>query len=180
MIKIKQGIPGILTRRMLSRGLLDRGGGLYPVDGYIQWLDLGVAASAFTTVLDRVGVLDAASIVAGELVQADAFFTSGTVSFYSADGASIDAKTFTQLNTHYNSVNGGEMLWVKVSDDALSAFAVQYALDKEWTPIEYLRNVAFFDGTPLIPFAVTPGTGIGPDGDWFTYDGTHILLVEDV
>lgn len=149
-----------------------------PASGYVQWLDLGISGGAFTTVSDRIGVLDAASIVAGELVQTDAFFTSGAVSFYSADGASIDSKTHTQLLAHYNSINGGDNLWVRVSVDGLLAFAVQYPLDFAWTPTKYLQNIGIFGGTPVIP-AQPVENGIGPNGDWFTYDGTHIILVED-
>jgi hypothetical protein len=79
------------------------------------------------------------------LLQTDAYFEGGTVSFYSADGTTADRKTYADMLAHYTSANGAYNLWLKlVSPSVLRAD--QYPLDKDWTPSEITRNETFYGG----------------------------------
>jgi hypothetical protein len=81
------------------------------------------------------------------IVQTDsAVFGAGTVSFWSADGSTLDEKTKAQMDTHYNNTNGSYTLWIRKSGDNIYE-AVQYPLDQDFTPAEVLRNEAYFGGT---------------------------------
>jgi hypothetical protein len=76
----------------------------------------------------------------------NSFVFGNGVSFWSADGSSWDEKTKAQMDTHYNNTNGSKTLWIrKVGDNIYEA--VQYPLDRDFTPAEVLRNEAYFGGT---------------------------------
>ena len=81
-----------------------------------------------------------------DLVQTDSVFTSGTTSFWSADGATQDEKTFAQLIDHANNRNGYNRIWVKVVDGRIICIA-QYDLDKDFLPSDVLKNERYFGGT---------------------------------
>ena len=81
-----------------------------------------------------------------DLIQTDSVFTSGTVSFWSADGSAQDEKTFAQLIDHAANRNGYHRVWVKVADGRVIAVA-QYNLDKDFLPNDVLKNERYFGGT---------------------------------
>jgi len=87
-----------------------------------------------------------------------------TPNFWSADGATFDNKTFSDLVTHHDTVNGSYGLWIKEMDD-LEFQVVQYALDKQFTEAEVLHNENYFGGTSG---ALRDGAGdLITDGDGF-------------
>jgi len=71
----------------------------------------------------------------------------------------------------------------KCTADGFIAECVTWPIDYDWTASAYtaVNNWAGDDclTSGLIPYPVTAGTGIGPDGSWYTPDGTNIYLVED-
>jgi len=74
-------------------------------------------------------------------------FDAGTANFWNADGAGAhDEKTKAQLDTHFNNTNGSYNLWLKYMGDNTYQ-SVQYALDKEFTPAEVVKNENYFGGT---------------------------------
>lgn len=128
--------------------------------------DLNYGAGALesfwaTRVADASGLLVSADYAAGnlaisnqpaldngsevDLVQTDSVFTSGTVSFWSADGSAQDEKTFAQLIDHAANRNGYHRVWVKVIDGRVTAIA-QYNLDKDFLPSDVLKNERYFGG----------------------------------
>lgn len=121
------------------------GGGVIALPSSMkQKLTLESSGQAWDTVSDSLTVLTAPTIEAGLVRQADAFFTAGTESVYSdAPGTSVVDKTFANLLVHYYNTNGSNGLWMKrISATVWKAF--QYALDTEFTLVQYAKNLLFF------------------------------------
>jgi hypothetical protein len=81
---------------------------------------------------------------------------------------------------HHNFDNNVLMKW---TGDCFVKEILTYAQSYGWTPSAYQLMLAYIGDTcyadSLIPYPVTAGTGIGPNGEWYTPDGTNIYLVED-
>ena len=80
------------------------------------------------------------------LLQTDAVFISGTINFWSTDGATHDTKTFTNLNDHYSNSNGAYGLWVKTDGVNVSCIA-QYPIGYEFSIAQTIKNERYFGGT---------------------------------
>jgi hypothetical protein len=123
------------------------------------------------------------------IIQSDADFTVfGGANFW-GDGSTVwNAKSYTDADTFVNGTTGN---WFKcyttntgANGEKIIAEGLSYAFDQVLTPEEYNQMIRWLGscqltGGTLIPYPVTAGTGIGPNGEWYTPDGTHVYLVED-
>jgi hypothetical protein len=131
----------------LGVGLGAGGGILTPAaqSDIVQKLNITVSGGVFTAVTDDLDTLTVPTIVSNEVRQSDAFFTSGTVNFYSDNGSTVDDRGKAEFDTKYNSINGSHGLWIRINGSVYKAY--QYPLDQDFTPAEVLRNEAYFGGT---------------------------------
>ena len=99
--------------------------------------------------------------------------------FWSADGITFDAKTYEDFKTHLDGYEYVWNIWSKVGNLCVvdKIITTPPLTADQWDGMDGLRTPACSAGR-LIPYPVSSG-GIGPGGTYYTYDGTHVYLVED-
>lgn len=114
--------------------------------------------------------------------------TSLNTNLFWSDGAgTLVAKTYADFLAHFSFEYGALLQFKHVNGNCLVNQLLQYPDGVEWTPTMYENTALWVDrhsstcgAGHLVPLTIDGG-GIGPPGGtYFTYDGTHILLVKGI